>query len=53
MKFAWPSLMLHSSFGSAMNKGGTSHEGNVPVLARWKDAIEGFVESGGDGMPPS
>lgn len=53
VKFAWPNLMLHSSFGSVMNKGGTSDGGSVPVLVRWNEAIEGFVESGGDGMARS
>lgn len=50
LKFACPSLILHSSVGSEMNNGGTSVEpGSVLVRARWKDDTEGLAERGGDG----
>lgn len=43
--------MAHSSFGSERVKGGTSPETVRTVLARGrlKEAIEGLVDSGGDG----
>jgi hypothetical protein len=50
VKFAWPSLMLHSSTISSIYTGGTSATlASVLARPRWNDAIDGFVDNGGEG----
>ena len=54
MKFAWPSLLAHSSFGSDRTNGVTSPETVRTVLARGrlKEAMDGLEERGGEGRIP-
>lgn len=55
VKFAWPSLLAHSSEGEERVKGAglASPETVREVLARGRliEATDGFEESGGDGIP--
>lgn len=55
VKFAWPSLLAHSSEGDErVNGAGIPSPDTVrEVLARGRliDAQDGFEESGGDGTP--
>ena len=52
-KFAWPNLLAHGSSISVSGSTGISDVGdNGPgPRPRWNEAIEGFVDNGGDGKP--
>lgn len=53
VKFAWPSSLAQRSLGLVMRRGGISEDGEMGMMPRWrwKEDIDGFEESGGEGKP--
>ncbi len=51
IKLACPSLTAQWSLGSALSPEGCSAEGVLKPRWRWKEAMDGFADRGGEGRP--